>query len=147
MLLTVTNTPLVGAKNLIAPDASMEDGMLDVAVYPDMNKAELAAYFAKTANEGTPRDGAIRRYRARKIKIKSSPRLDVAAEGDIMLGKGSAKIKVLPGALQVLAPLPGQGAEKPLEAVAAAQPESVSPVASPPGLIGVLGDHGNGSSS
>lgn len=112
MLVTVANTPVIGAKNLVAPDASMEDGLLDIAVYPGFSKTELLAYFAGTAHEGTVPDGKIQRYRARKIKVKTSPELDIAAEG-ILLGKGKAKIKLLPGALQVIAPEPGAGAEKP----------------------------------
>ena len=112
MLVTVTNTPVIGAKNLVAPDASMEDGLLDVAVYPGFSKAELVAYFARTAHEGMTEDGKIQRYRARKIKIKTSPKLDIAAEG-VLLGKGKAKIKLLPRALRVIAPEPGIGGEKP----------------------------------
>ena len=114
MLVTVANTPLIGAKNLVAPDASMEDGLLDVAVYPDFSKAELLSYFAMTTHEGSAPDGKIQRYQVKKIKIKTSPKLDVAAEG-ILLGKGTARIKVLPGALRVIAPEPGTGAEKPQE--------------------------------
>jgi diacylglycerol kinase (ATP) len=114
MLVTITNTPLIGAKNLVAPDASMEDGLLDICVYPDFNKAELLAYFARTAHEGSTPDGTIQRYQARKIKVRTSPKLDVAAEG-ILLGKGMARIKILPGALQVIAPPPGKGVEKPQE--------------------------------
>jgi diacylglycerol kinase family enzyme len=129
MLVTIANTPLIGAKNPLAPDASLDDGLLDVVVYPGYNKADLLAYFAKTAHEGSAPDGSIQRYRARKIKIKTSPKLDVAAEG-IILGKGSARIKVLPGALRVLAPEPGQGAEKPVDKTAEQLPEPVAlPVA------------------
>ncbi len=127
MLVTVVNTPLTGAKNLVAPDASMEDGLLDIAVYPDFSKAELLSYFVKSANERSTPDGAIQRYRARKIKVKTSPKLDVAAEG-IILGKGTARIKVLPRALRVIAPEPGAGAEKPPERAAKELPEPVSPV-------------------
>ena len=112
MLVTVTNTPVIAAKNLVAPDASMDDGLLDIAVYPNFSKAELLAYFAKSANERETPDGKIQRYRARKIKIKTAPKLDIAAEG-ILLGKGSARIKVLPHALKAIAPEPGAGAEKP----------------------------------
>jgi diacylglycerol kinase (ATP) len=119
MLVTVANTPVSGAKNLVAPDASMEDGLLDIAVYPGFSKADLLGYFVKSANEGSTPDGRIQRYQARKIKVKSSPKLDVAAEG-IILGKGTAWIKVLPGALRVLAPEPGAGAEKPQEEAKAA---------------------------
>jgi diacylglycerol kinase (ATP) len=114
MLVTVANTPLIGLKNLLAPDASMDDGLLDIAVYPGFSKADLLGYFAKTANEGSTPDGTIQRYRARKIKVKTSPKLDISAEG-ILIGKGTARIKVLPGALRVIAPEPGPGAEKPQE--------------------------------
>jgi diacylglycerol kinase (ATP) len=128
MLVTIANTPLIGAKNLVAPDASMEDGLLDIAVYPGFSKADLLAYFAKTAHEGETPDGTIQRYRARKIKVKSSPKLDVAAEG-IILGKGTARIKILPGALRVLAPELGTGAEKTQTGKTARElPEPVSPV-------------------
>ena len=127
MLVTIANTPLIGAKNLVTPDASMEDGLLDIAVYPGFNKAELLAYFAKTAHEGPIPDGSIQRYRARKIKVKTSPKLDVAAEG-ILLGKGTAWIKVLPKALRVIAPEPGTGTEKPLEKATQELPEPLSPV-------------------
>lgn len=112
MLVMIANTPLIGLKNLVAPDASLEDGLLDVIVFPGFSKAGLLAYFARTVDQNLPPDGSIERYRARRIKIRSSPPLDIAAEGMIM-GKGSAKIKVLPGALKVIAPEPGMGAEKP----------------------------------
>ena len=127
MLVTIANTPITGAKNLVAPDASMEDGLLDIAVYPGFTKADLLSYFIKTAKEGITPDGRIQRYRAKKIGIKTSPKLHIAAEG-IILGKGSAKIKVLPGALRVLAPKLGEGAEKKQEKSTKELPQPVSPV-------------------
>ncbi|MHB1354463.1 MAG: diacylglycerol/lipid kinase family protein, partial [Anaerolineae bacterium] len=77
MLVTVANTPLSGTKNLVAPDASMEDGLLDISVYPGLNKVELLSYFVRSANVGATPDGRIQRYRARTIKIKTDPKLDV----------------------------------------------------------------------
>jgi diacylglycerol kinase (ATP) len=127
MLVTIANTPITGVKNLVAPDASMEDGLLDTSVYPGFSKAELLSYFVKTAHEGTTPDGRIQRYRAKKIKVKTSPKLDISAEG-IIVGKGTAWIKVLPGALRVIAPEPGPGAEKPQEKVDKNLPTPVSPV-------------------
>lgn len=126
MLVTIANTPISGAKNLVAPEASLEDGLLDIAVYPGFSKAELIDYFIKTANVGATPDGRIQRYRARKIKVKTSPKLDVAAEG-IILGKGSARIKVLPRALRVIAPEIGEGAEKKPKTTTERLPEPVSP--------------------
>jgi diacylglycerol kinase (ATP) len=127
MLVTIANTPLSGVKNLVAPEASMEDGLLDIAVYPGFSKAELINYFFRSANEGSLPDGRIQRYRARKIKVKTSPKLDIAAEG-IVLGKGTAWIKVLPGALRVLAPEIGKGAEISPKSTTTELPQPVSPV-------------------
>jgi diacylglycerol kinase (ATP) len=128
MLVTIANTPVTGVKNLVAPDASLEDGLLDIAVYPGFSKAELLNYFIKSANVGSTPDGRIQRYRARKIKVKTSPKLDVAAEGTL-LGKGSASIKIHKHALWVIAPEPGAGAEKPRKETAAESVELLSPVA------------------
>ncbi|HEX7555293.1 MAG TPA: diacylglycerol kinase family protein [Leptolinea sp.] len=127
MLVTVANTPVTGVRNLVAPDAVLDDGLLDIAVYPDFSKAELLSYFLKSANEASTPDGRIQRYRAHKIQIKTSPKLDIAAEG-IIVGKGTAWIKVLPGALRVIAPEQGKGAEKPEEKAIKELPEPVSPV-------------------
>ena len=127
MLVTITNTPVTGVKNLIAPDASMEDGLLDISVYPGFKKAELLSYFVKTVHEGITPDGRIQRYRARKIKVKTSPKLAISAEG-IIVGTGTAWIKVLPGAMRVIAPEIGAGSEKPPKKAAKKLPAPVSPV-------------------
>jgi diacylglycerol kinase family enzyme len=106
----------------------MEDGFLDISVYPGFSKAELLNYFIKTANQGTTPDGRIQRYRAKNIKVKTSPKLDISSEG-IIVGKGTAWIKLLPGAMRVIAPEPGPGAEKPQEKDVKDMPAPVSRVA------------------
>ncbi len=110
MCVTVANLPLAGFNNLVAPDASSEDGLLDIQVYPGFTKAELLAYFAKTANQGTSEDGRLQRYQARKIKVKSTLAMKVTADG-VRLGKGTVRIKALHHALSVIAPEPGLGVE------------------------------------
>ena len=112
MLVTITNTPLIGLHNLVAPDSSMEDGLLDVAVYPGFSKGDVLAYFAETANGNAPGNDNVQRYRARKIKIRTSPKLDIASEG-LMMGKGTAWIKALPGAIRIITPERGVGQGNP----------------------------------
>ena len=126
MLTIVSNVPLIGPNMLTNPDASLEDGMLDVSLYPEFSKAELLNYSTQVLNEGSADDGKIQRYRARKLKIKASPKLDVMADG-VMLGQGKVKIKVLEGALRVIAPEVGAGVEKPPEAAGADLPAPVAP--------------------
>lgn len=103
MLVTLTNIPFIGLKFLVAPDASMQDGLLDIAVYPGFSKAELFTYFGKVMNGGRTDDGKIQRYRASKMKVKTSPDLEVMADG-IMLGRGTLRVRVHPGAFRVIVP-------------------------------------------
>jgi diacylglycerol kinase (ATP) len=117
MLVTIANLPLIGAKNLVAPQASAEDGLLDVVVYPGLNKAELVAYFARTANESAVADPRIQSYQARKVTIKATPKLEVAGDG-IKLGKGTATIKYSRRGLYVIAPTPVDAYEIPAKEMA-----------------------------
>ncbi len=64
MLAVVSNVPLIGPNMLVDPDASLEDGLLDLSVYPNFSKAELLSYFANVMHEGYTSDGKIQRYRA-----------------------------------------------------------------------------------
>jgi diacylglycerol kinase (ATP) len=127
MLVTVTNTPLIASRNLVAQDASVDDGLLDISVYPDFSKAEVLKYFHDTAKESSIPDGKLQRYRARKVKVKTSPKLEIAADG-ISLGKGTAVIKVCPKALRIFAPKVGTGAEKRPDDQTRELPAPLSPV-------------------
>lgn len=126
MLVTVANSPLIASRNLMAPDASMGDGLLDISVYPEFNKAEVLRYFKNTAKEGLIPDGKLQRFRARKLKIKTKPKLEIAADG-IPIGKGKTTIKVCPGALRVYAPQLAVTTERPQEETKEDMPTPVSP--------------------
>jgi diacylglycerol kinase (ATP) len=127
MLAIVSNVPLIGPNMLVDPNASTDDGLFDVSVFPNYSKAELLTYFTKVAKEGHADDGRIQRYRAHKLKVKTSPKLEIMADG-VMLGKGTVKIKVLPGSLRVIAPQVGAGMEKPPQATGADLPAPIAPV-------------------
>jgi YegS/Rv2252/BmrU family lipid kinase len=103
MLVMVSNTPVFGKKFLVAPNASLRDGLMDISVYQDFSKAELLGYYAKVMNGGYSGNGKVQRYQARKLKIKSSPKLKIMADG-IELGKGTVTIKMRSGALRVIIP-------------------------------------------
>ena len=125
MLAVVSNVPLIGPNMLIDPNSLMDDGLFDISMYPSFSKAELLAYSTKIMNQRPAEDGKIQRYRARKLKIKSSPKLDVMADG-IMLGQGTVRIKIFEGALRVIAPKAGSGVEKTPEAAGADLPAPVA---------------------
>jgi diacylglycerol kinase (ATP) len=126
MLMIASNVPLIGPNMLVEPAASTQDGLLDISLYPEFSKAELLGYFGKLVNEGHADDAGIQRYRARKVKVKTSPKLEVMADG-VMLGKGTVKIKLCPGALRVIAPEVGAGVEVPPQEAGEDLPAPVAP--------------------
>src|SRR6266508_4631416 len=103
MLVVVSNAPMFGANFLVAPDASLNDGLLDISVYPDFSKTELLAYYARIRDEGFSDNDKVQRYRACKLEIKTTPKMDVMADG-VMLGKGKVEIKSKPGAVWIITP-------------------------------------------
>jgi diacylglycerol kinase (ATP) len=103
MLIVVSNAPMFGANFLVAPDASVKDGLLDISVYPEFSKTELLTYYTKIRNEGFSPNEKVQRYRASKLKIKTNPKMDVMADG-VMLGKGKVEIKSKPSAVRMITP-------------------------------------------
>jgi diacylglycerol kinase family enzyme len=128
MLVVISNTPLFGKNFLVAPNASMEDGLLDVSLYPSFSKAELLAYFAAIMDEGYSENEKVQHYRVRKLEIKSKPPMEVNSDA-MDLGQGTVKIKCLPGALRVLAPQP---ADNPSAVEQEPDTELPAPLAPPP---------------
>jgi diacylglycerol kinase (ATP) len=102
MLVMVSNTPVFGKNFMVAPKASLQDGLLDISTYPDFSKVELLGYYAAVSDGGYSGDGKVQHYQARKLKIKTSPKMEVMADG-VELGKGTVTIKVRSGALRVIA--------------------------------------------
>jgi diacylglycerol kinase (ATP) len=123
MLVMVSNTPVFGKNFLVAPGASLQDGLLDISVYPDFGKVELLRYYAAVMDGGYSGNGKVQHYQARKLKVKASPKLDVMADG-VALGRGTITIKVRPGALRVITTEKSPSLESPQEDA----PETIVPV-------------------
>ena len=134
MLVVVSNAPMFGANFLVAPDASLVDGLLDISVYPNFSKTELLAYYARIRGEGYSANEKVQRYRARKLEIKASPKMKVMADG-VMLGKGKVEIKSRPGSLWIITPDESAAPATIEKNVSEQLPAPVSPVAeaNPPG--------------
>jgi YegS/Rv2252/BmrU family lipid kinase len=130
MLVVVSNAPMFGANFLVAPDASLTDGLLDISVYPEFSKAELLAYYAKIRSEGFSANEKVQRFRASKIEIKTDPKMDVMADG-VMLGKGKVEIKTKSGSVWMITPEDHAAPAALLKDASQVLPAPVSPVPTP----------------
>lgn len=120
MLVVVSNTPMFGKGFLVAPNASLNDGLLEVSVYPEFSKAELLAYYAAIMNKGYSENEKVQRFRARKVEVKAEPKLEVMADG-VLVGTGKVEIKSRAEAVSIIAP------ERVADDIANAELEKVPP--------------------
>ena len=127
MLVVVSNAPMFGANFLVAPDATVTDGLLDISVYPEFSKAELLAYYAQIRNEGFAANEKVQRFRASKIEIKTDPKMEVMADG-VMLGSGKVEIKCKAGAVWMITPEDHVAPPALVKSAAEELPAPVSPV-------------------
>ncbi len=120
-LVTVSNAPLFGLNNLIAPDAKMDDGLLDLAVYDGLTDLDLAAYFLKTANGQRVSNPNVRFYRTRRAQIQSQQVMPITADKDLLPDEHILEYELIPRAIRVIV---GQGSALvwPVEAMTSVPP-------------------------
>ncbi|HTM57824.1 MAG TPA: diacylglycerol kinase family protein [Candidatus Udaeobacter sp.] len=122
-IVTVSNSPMMGSNLLVAPDARMDDGWLDIVVYDGMSDAALVQHFA-AASSGSPEK--LKTYRARRVRIVSDERVPASADKDPAGQQRVVEIEILPRALCVIAGN-GIGLGLPVEAA----PRAALPVEKP----------------
>lgn len=126
MLVMISVAPVFGKNSTVVSDASITDGPLDISVYPGFGKVELLRYYAAVMDGGYSGDGKIQHYRAHKVKVKTSPKLDVLADG-VALGKGTVTIKVRKAVLRIITDRQGPVSKE------AAETLMLAPVSQSPG--------------
>lgn len=100
MLVAVGNGPAYGGGMQIAPDASFEDGLLDVVVVGPLSVPRLLAVFPKVFSGRHVTHPAVTIRRARRVRL-STPGLTAYADGE-RFGDLPIEVEVVPGALEVL---------------------------------------------
>lgn len=95
----IANGRYVAGGRLIAPEASIDDGLLDIVLIQERPAPELALLAAQVALGTHLLSDAIVFRRAAKATVNSRPRMCFNVDGELV-GKGPAVFEVLPGALQ-----------------------------------------------
>ena len=82
MLITVANGPYYGGGMKIAPQAIMDDGVLDVCMVKEMSKLELLRQFPKVFNGTHITHPKIIMASGKKIKITSDESREIFSDGE-----------------------------------------------------------------
>lgn len=102
VLVALGNGPSYGGGMRITPDASFEDGMLDVLVVGPISVPRLIAVFPKVFSGNHTSHPAVTIKRARRVRL-STPGVIAYADGE-RVGPMPLDVEVVPGALEVLVP-------------------------------------------
>ena len=98
-IVTVSNAPLMGNNLLVAPDAKMDDGWLDITIYDGMGDAALIQHFM-SAGGGT--SNPLKTYRARHVRITSDEPVLANSDKDMAGQQRVIEIEIVPRALSMI---------------------------------------------
>ena len=101
----VANSGVFGGGMYLVPDASLDDGMLDVVLSGDSTKRHFLASLPKVFKGTHTLDSALTFLRGREISFHADRPFVAYADGD-PIAELPATISVLPRALRVLVPAP-----------------------------------------
>lgn len=127
-IVTVSNAPLMGKNLLVAPDAKMDDGLLDIAVYDGMGDTALVAHFA-AASKGARHN--LQMFRARRVCITADQPEASNTDKDVAEERRVVEIEIVPKAISVVVGN-GIGLTVPVDAAPTAPPLHGDPHANGP---------------
>jgi diacylglycerol kinase (ATP) len=107
-LVAVANGPSYGGGMRVAPQASLDDGLLDVVVIADIGKLEFLRTFPKVFSGRHVDHPAVTVHRAAHVELDADRALAVYADGE-PAGTLPATFEVRPAAVAVLAADPAPG--------------------------------------
>jgi YegS/Rv2252/BmrU family lipid kinase len=102
LLVVVANTPRAGAGLVLAPEAKVDDGLLNVHVYEEMTQVTLAAHFLAVKGGIASADARVQSRTGQSVVIHSKVPLPVAVDSKVV-GSTPARFRVLTGRLRVIA--------------------------------------------
>jgi diacylglycerol kinase (ATP) len=105
LLVAVANGPYMGAGFTVAPEASIDDGSLDVRLFLHYSKRELVRHFVSIAFGRRAYAPHVQTERARRVRITSARPLAARADAQD-LGTTPVTFEIRPSALRVIAPRP-----------------------------------------
>lgn len=100
---SVANNRAFGGGMFIAPDAELDDGEFDIVTVGDFGKLRCVVNLPKVFKGTHVDENEVKVFRAPHLELTASRPFPVYADGD-HLTELPATIRILPGALSVLAP-------------------------------------------
>ena len=104
LAVVIANGPYVGAGLTVAPDARLDDGLLDVVLFRRFSRWDLLRHFVGIAFGRRRSHPRIMTLAGKHIRVEARSPLPVRADGND-LGTTPAEVRVVPRAVRVIAGL------------------------------------------
>ncbi len=101
LLAAAANGPCYGSGIRIAPDASMDDGLLDLTLVAPLPLMKILEAIPVLLRSGDLRWPEITRLRGRRIQLQANRPALFHGDGEV-LGQAPVKLEVLPGAVEFI---------------------------------------------
>lgn len=98
--IVVCNGKYFGGGMRVGPNATLDDGFLDVVLIGDMNALEVIVNTRKIYNGTHLQLQKVSEYRARTVIVKPRQRMMIQADGEL-IGEGAATFHIHPAALKL----------------------------------------------
>jgi diacylglycerol kinase family enzyme len=109
------NSKTYGGGMRAAPDAILDDGLLDVVVLESVGKLAFVTKILPKVFKGTHvHEPGVKVFRAREVSIEADRPFTMYADGD-PIGELPVTVRAVPGAVRVIVPRGGVGADAFLE--------------------------------
>jgi YegS/Rv2252/BmrU family lipid kinase len=99
----VANSGVFGGGMYLAPEAKLDDGLLDVVMIGDRSKRAYLAALPKVFTGAHVREPGVEMCQAREVAFHADRPFNVQADGD-PIADLPATVRVQPGALRIIAP-------------------------------------------
>jgi YegS/Rv2252/BmrU family lipid kinase len=105
------NSKTYGGGMRAAPDALLDDGLLEVVVLESISKLDFVTKILPKVFKGTHvHEPSVKVFRAREVSIKADRLFTMYADGD-PIGELPVRVRAVPGAVRVLVPVDGAGGD------------------------------------
>jgi diacylglycerol kinase (ATP) len=101
--ISVCNSPYYGVRLRFAPDAAMNDGLLDVLIYKGFSKLEYLRHAISISQGRRALESRVIRRKVKSLCIYADNPVEIHADG-VPIGHTPAIITVVPGALRIYVP-------------------------------------------
>jgi diacylglycerol kinase family enzyme len=104
LLVTVANSPSYGSGVIVAPQAQIDDGWMDLMLVAPLNSRQIIEGLMLALRSGDIRWPEITRMRARHISLSADRAAAFHGDGEI-LANAPLEVEVLPRAVRIVAPM------------------------------------------